>query len=220
MTGLDVSIWIYILTERILMDWTNLNTMEWRLSWPLICYGKNQLCLYKKVGQNLWSVVGTMYSIWKKKCDTLVNCQLSTVNCHLLTIPKHSTGDVPWKSATLSAQSIPGKILFSGNFIKDTIFLRICVNFMTFDKRNFSGLLCHEISNEFLKTKFFKIFLRTSLTFLSWKFTITITHGTSVITCHHLSTRLETDSNPASCKISVFLFCLVCKKFDKIWTTQ
>ena len=121
--------------------------------------------------------IDTIQSPPEKMHDTLVNCQLSTVNCQLSpsNTPQLSQEMFPGSLHSV-CQSISGKILFSGNFLKDTIFLGICVNFMTFDEQK-------------------KFSLTYSLTF-PLKFYRENSKSQSVVnSCHHLSSPVNRTGN-------------------------
>ena len=143
----------------------------------------------------------TIYSTRQKIRDTLVYCKLSTVNCQLspFNTPQLSQEMFPGSLHSV-CQSISGKILFSGIFLKDTIFLDICVNFMTFDERK-------------------KFSLKFSLTF-SLTFYRENSKSQSVInSCHHLSSPVNRTGNeslgPPHAKYHEICLCSVWEKFDK-----
>ena len=149
------------------------------------------------------STLFNMAVIQSTKEKTWHPSQLSTVNCHLLTLPNNSQEMFPGSLHSV-CQSISGKILFSGNFLKDTILLTWDLHqFHDISWQNFPGLFCHEIFNENVK-KFFQTFLTSSLTFYcenSKSQSLVTCHLSPVITCQP-DRKL---TRPAACRISFFL---------------
>ena len=153
-----------------------------------------------------------------KKSDTLVNCQLSTVNCQLWPYhtPQQHPGMFPGGLHTLSGSQYLGKYYFL-QFSKGHFFfsLRICVNFMTFHDKSF-------LSWNFewkCKKKLFQTFLKLSWRppdILSWKFKITISRHLSPVTCHHVSSGPDMSQSDVACEIQGnFYSALFAKKIIK-----
>ena len=132
--------------------------------------------------------------------------QLSTVSCQLLTLPKHSQEIFPGSLQSVCPVNTWENIIFR-QFSKGHYFSRDLRQFHDiWQQQNIQDFSVMKFGMNFFKFFFNKIFLRTSLTFLSWKFTFTCDQLSSpVITCQ--PTR---NTRPAACKMSGLFDSAVC----------
>ena len=163
-----------------------------------------------------------LYSRGHRKSDTLVNCQLSTVNCQLWPshTPQQHPGIFPGGLHTLSGSQYLGKYYFL-QFSKLHFFSRsgsasISWNFMT-------KVFCHEILNENVK-KFLSNFPQTFLT-TSWHFIVKIQNHnqSSPVTCHLAPRVIWTGHESLGRRLwnsGKFWLCSVCEKIHKTSSTR